>query len=98
MIWLNGLGKGAKPFYVHLAEDFGIVAIGKFCDKIWVKLIGDREEFGNAFTVDVQFGGRGETGFVRVCGHEILHPERLTYAVLWRCRGPGAYFGQRQVN
>ena len=28
------LGKVAKPFYVHPAKDFGIVTLGKFCDKI----------------------------------------------------------------
>lgn len=69
---------------VHFAEDFWVIAMGKFCDKIAGKLVGDREEFCNAFPVQVQFVGRGETGFVRMRGHEFLHPERFKYAVLWR--------------
>jgi hypothetical protein len=39
------VGELEQAFDVHLAKDFGIVTIGKFCDKIWVKLIGYREKF-----------------------------------------------------
>ena len=30
---------------VHLAQDFRVVAIGEFCDKIFGKIIGDCEKF-----------------------------------------------------
>lgn len=39
------VGELEQSFDVHLTEDFGIVTIGEFCDKIGGKLIGDREKF-----------------------------------------------------
>lgn len=68
-----------------MSKSFWVIAIGQFCDKIFGKVISDREEFGDSFAVEVELGGRGEAGFLRMSVHEFLHPDRLANEILRGC-------------